>query len=210
MSCFLKFSASTKEICKKTSTEFKACYTGSLTYSRGVKHAVEAWKTAGIKGILAGRFQSEEFKSQIDSINDTQFIDYRGWVDPDSLKNIYKESSVGMANLLNYGQYHLSCNFPTKVLEYCMYGIPVIVYKNEYIESIMNQYDFGIMVDPENIQEIADKLVFLKNNPEVLKQKGNNGRRAVEELFNWNTQEIKLIGLYKDVLEVDNRCYNED
>lgn len=31
-------------------------------------------------------------------------------------------------------------------------------------------------------------------------QMGKNGRRAVEERYNWGIEEKKLLGLYKDLL----------
>lgn len=182
-------------------TDFKACYTGTISYERGVVNDIKAWKKANVKGILAGLFSSTKLKEQIESMEEFNNVDYRGYCNSQEIDEIYKEASVGMATLLNYGQYHKSCNFPTKVCEYMMYGIPTIIYKTPFVEKAIKEYKFGIMVNPDNIDEIVSAILYLKNNKNVAKEMGEAGRKAVEEKYNWNVEEIKLYKLYDDILE---------
>ena len=53
---------------------------------------------------------------------------------------------------------------------------------------------------PENVEEIAQAIAFLRDNPEEAKRMGENGRRVVKEEFNWGVEEKKLFALYEDIL----------
>lgn len=64
----------------------------------------------------------------------------------------------------------------------------------------MGKYEFGIMVNPEHVEEIADALIYLKDHPSEAERMGKNGRRAVEEVFNWEAEEKKLFALYDEIL----------
>ena len=106
-----------------------------------------------------------------------------------------------MATIINVGQYNQYDNLATKVYEYMSLGIPTILSKSPYNERIAAQYQFGICVDPENVDEIAEAIRYLLDHPEEARQMGENGRRAVKEEFNWGVEEKKLLALYEDILK---------
>ena len=53
---------------------------------------------------------------------------------------------------------------------------------------------------PTVAKEIAKAIDFLINNSEVAERMGNNGKKLVNEKFNWRVEEEKLFKLYTDVL----------
>lgn len=189
-----------EKVREENKKDFLACYVGAISYERGVVNDIKAWKSANIIGILAGNFGNEKLETQIRQMKEFKNVDYRGYCNAEDIRAIYREASVGMATLLDYGQYHKLCNLPTKVWEYMMYGIPTIISRTPFVEHIMKVYEFGIMVDPENIDEITDAIRYLKENPEISKNMGKNGKRAVEENYNWSVEEKKLFDLYNDIL----------
>ncbi|NMA31264.1 MAG: glycosyltransferase family 4 protein [Candidatus Methanofastidiosa archaeon] len=64
---------------------------------------------------------------------------------------------------------------------------------------------FGICVQPDNVEEISSAIRYLLDNPDVAKQMGQNGRRAVLEKFYWGIEEKKLIALYEELnKEINN------
>ena len=113
---------------------------------------------------------------------------------------LLQSCQIGMANLLNVGQYNRFDNFPTKVYEYMSLGLPVILSRSDYGDRVLEQYRFGISVDPENVEEIADAIRYLLDHPDEARQMGENGRRAVKEQYNWGVEEKKLLALYEDIL----------
>lgn len=173
----------------------KICYVGSLTYERGVYHIVQASKAANVKLVLAGDFASEKFKSQIEGLIDDR-IDYRGLLNREQIVNLYKESFIGVCNILPYGQYHKIDTLATKVFEYMSMGLPVIISDYYYSKNILEKYKFGVAVNPDNISEIRNAINYIKSNPEIASMMGRNGRRAVKEEFNWENEALKINNLY--------------
>lgn len=110
---------------------------------------------------------------------------------------------IGVAILLDRGQYHKADNLPTKVYEYMQKGLPVIIYNSEYVKRVLKEYKFGIAVDPENVDQIANAIKYLCTHPKEAIEMGRNGRRAVLEKYNWQKEEKKLIRLYAEILHIE-------
>ena len=105
-----------------------------------------------------------------------------------------------MATILNVGQYNQYDNLATKCYEYMSLGIPVILTRSPYNQKVVDQYRFGICVDPENCEELAGAIRYLLDHPDEAQEMGENGRRAVREVFNWSIEEKKLLALYEEIL----------
>lgn len=58
-------------------------------------------------------------------------------------------------------------------------------------ESIIDNVT-GCLVDPTNTKEIADKIIFLLENPELSKKMGLEGRKRVENEFGWDRYYSKV------------------
>ena len=87
--------------------------------------------------------------------------------------------------------------FGVKVYEYMSMGVPVLMPDYPYARAMIEKYEFGLCVDPENPENIADAILHLLSHPGEARQMGLNGRKAVEQEFNWSTQEKKLLELYE-------------
>ena len=75
-------------------------------------------------------------------------------------------------------------------------GIPFIC--TDYIlwKGIVDIYKCGIYVEPGNVEQITSAIKFLFGNPNVAYEMGQNGRKAVQEKFNWHTQEKIYLDLF--------------
>ena len=133
-----------------------------------------------------------------------QCVDYRGFLPREELLRVYKESSAGIATILNIGQYNTGDNFATKVYEYMSMGLPVILSKYKYAKDVLSELKFGLVVNPSDIEEIANAICFLRNNPNITAEMGANGRKAVITEFNWEVEVKKLLELYINILTIDN------
>ena len=83
-------------------------------------------------------------------------------------------------------------------------GLPVIITKYPFAEKMIKKYNFGIAVEPDNVDEIADAIMYLIDNPKKAEIMGKNGRRAILEEFNWGNEERKLLKLYKQFSDRNN------
>ena len=173
------------------------CHVGGLTYSRGITHLIKAAYKANVKLILGGRFSPANYETEVKQMPEYSSVDYRGHLTRGQILKVHQESTIGAATILNIGQYNTGDNFATKVYEYMSMGLPVIITKYPYAEKMIQKYDFGIAVEPDNVDEIADAIMYLIDNPDKAKEMGENGRRAIWEEFNWGIEEKKLISLYR-------------
>ena len=88
----------------------------------------------------------------------------------------------------------------TKLFEYMRMGLPVICTGFDLWKPIIQKWKCGICVDPDSPQEIAEAINYLFSHPEEAKEMGRNGRKAVEEEFNWDVECEKLLDLYRNVM----------
>ena len=90
--------------------------------------------------------------------------------------------------------------FGIKVFEYLSMGVPVILSKSDFNCRMVEKYQFGVCVDPENTDEIAEAIRYLIDHPDDARRMGENGRKAIRGGFNWGVEEKKLLGLYEDIM----------
>jgi len=74
-------------------------------------------------------------------------------------------------------------------------GKPVIVSKYAGVHKIIAR-DFGIVVDPLNKEELADRIIYLLRNPDIRKQMGLKGREFVERKMIWQNLAKDLKNIY--------------
>lgn len=173
------------------------CCTGSLTYRRGITHLIRAAHKASVKLILAGRYESEAYQKQLEQMPEYGCVEYLGYLDREGIAQVYERSSIGMSTILNVGQYASLDNLPTKVYEYMAAGLPVVASDYPFMRSAMQEDGFGIAVDPANVDQIAQAIRQILDHPDQAAQMGQNGRRAVQQKYNWGIEERKLLELYR-------------
>ena len=183
--------------------EANVCYVGGLTPQRGITQLIKAAYKAGVKLTLAGIYSPTGYQEELEKMKEYCCVSYRGYLYNSDLIDVYKTSKIGVATALNFGQYNATDNLATKVYEYMSMGLPVILSRSPFVEKVFEDYRFGITVDPYNIEEIADAIRSIIENPIVSKAMGEQGRKAVFEKFNWGIEESKLIKLYDEILHIN-------
>ena len=83
-----------------------------------------------------------------------------------------------------------------KFLEYIAAGIPVLAPDFPEYRSIIDRYQLGLVMDPEDPQEIAATVTRLVKDRELRQQLGDNAARAFEGELNWELESGKLMELY--------------
>ncbi|WP_130861667.1 glycosyltransferase family 4 protein [Bacilliculturomica massiliensis] len=177
----------------------RICYTGSLSHERGIGFLIKAAQLANVDLVLAGRFSSPDFEKYVKDFLISNQVDYRGVCNKEQVRQIYKECVIGCCTLLNEIQYGMVDNLATKVYEYMSLGIPVIISKTAFNQRLLNEYEFGISVNPDNVEEISDAIEYLIASPNEAKKMGLNGRKLIKEMFNWELESEKLLSLYSSI-----------
>lgn len=173
---------------------------GSLTYERGITHLVKAVGKADCTLYLGGSFNPLTYQAELEALPEYAHVRYLGRLSLPQALEALQSCQIGVAVPLKVGQYCKTENLSTKVYECMSLGLPVILSNMPYSVRTVEKYRFGICVDPEDPDAIAAAIRYLLDNPEEARRMGENGRRAVEEEFNWGVEEKKLLALYEEIL----------
>lgn len=176
------------------------CTVGSLTYNRGTKHLIKAACLAGCRVLLAGRLSPLSFEKEVLEMAESKNAEFLGFQDRQGVIALLRRARIGVSPLLPIGQYQIVENMPTKVFEYMAMGLPVVLTRKPFSEEMVEKYKFGVCVDPQNTEEFAAAIRDLLDNPAKAHEMGENGRRAVKEVFNWEKEEENLLQLYHTCL----------
>ena len=120
-----------KEILTENNKEAEntLCYVGGLIPIRGVREMVVTTYNTGAKLLLAGPFDSEDYKKEIMNLKEWECVDYFGFIPHIKIgKLIYSNSNIGFVILHDAPNHRNS--IPIKFLEYMSYGLPIIASKD--------------------------------------------------------------------------------
>lgn len=189
---------------KKVSTNYikekKVCYVGGISNVRGGYEMVSALSLISTDSILelAGDFPDSKFETKLRSLDGWKKVKYLGYVDREQINQTLSSSIAGLV-VLHPTTSYLDA-LPVKMFEYMCAGIPVISSNFPLWKSIVDEAQCGVCVDPLESLEIANAIDYFVNNPDVAKNMGENGKKAVLEKYNWNFEEQKLFDFYKQIL----------
>ncbi|HID61480.1 MAG TPA: glycosyltransferase, partial [Anaerolineae bacterium] len=179
---------------------------GQLSRPRGVFMLVEIMrllkKYEGVELLLLGRFDSEGTKDEVQSLvadaDLTERILFLGQIPYEELKSYLLRATVGLVPLQPTSQYLKG--IPTKMFEYMACGLPVVASDLPPIRQFMGDLNCGLLVDPTDPRAHAEAILYLLGHPNEAQRMGENGRRAVKEKYNWESEGRKLLALYKELL----------
>jgi glycosyltransferase involved in cell wall biosynthesis len=89
-------------------------------------------------------------------------------------------------------------SLPNKLFDYMHAGVPILSSELIELKRIIDQYEIGRYIKIITPNEIAEHVIFLMNNPEILNDYKSNCLKAAE-LENWENEKIKLIRFIEDL-----------
>lgn len=173
-------------------------YVGRLSESRGITQLVKACHRAGAKLHLAGSIPPE-YLQQLQQLPEYECVEYHGVIPYEQVPVFCSRLTAGACVLMNIGQYNCMDNLATKIFEYMSMELPVLITDSRPARKLIGEYNCGVCVDPDNVDDIARGIRQLLGDPEQAAAMGKNGRRAVLEKYNWETEERKLLALYQEL-----------
>lgn len=177
----------------------EVCYIGSITQIRGLEEVIDAMEPLeGIRLNLAGSFSPQSFKESLESRKGWQKTNFLGQINRDEVKRVLRESQAGIVTFLPFGNHTHSQ--PNKLFEYMAQGIPLVASNFDLWKAIIEKVDCGICIDPNDSKAISDAIQVLLSDKTIAKQMGENGRDAVLTTYNWESEEKKLIQIYKELI----------
>ncbi len=172
---------------------------GRLVKRKGFDKTIKALKKVkkeypDITYILGGSGPIEkELKQMAERLDLNDNIIFPGFVDEDMKPILYEISDVFLmpSRELENGDVE---GFGIVFLEANEHELPVIGGRSGGVPDAVEDGKNGLLVNPNDENDIADAIIKLLNNPDLAKKLGEEGKKRAKEEFNWP----KLVGELKE------------
>ena len=115
------------------------------------------------------------------------------------MEEIYKilpKADIGLAVFKRTVKHQKS--LPIKLFEYMGAGLAIVISDFDYWRKLFSKC--ALFVNPDDPKDVAEKIKILIGDPYLKKKLALNGKKLVEEQYNWEKESKKLIKLYSELL----------
>ncbi len=89
---------------------------------------------------------------------------------------------------------------PKAVMEAMAMEKPVVAYNIRGVRDLVVDGETGFLVPYRNVQQLAEKVLYLMNNPEIARKMGRKGRERIEKEFSIEKIKAEMSNLYREIL----------
>jgi glycosyltransferase involved in cell wall biosynthesis len=173
-------------------------YVGGISYLRGYKEMIQMMDhiptELGAQLHLIGPLQHIAPEDRDPEQLREKGITLHGRIPFEEVTKWLARAQVGLVCLHPIENYR-EC-LPIKMFEYMAAGLPLVATHFPLWKEIVHTSGCGFTVDPLNPSEIAEKVTLLLTDSALREQMSQAGRMAYETIYNWETEEKKLLALY--------------
>ena len=174
-------------------------YQGALNEGRGIEALLNAvQEIPDVLLWLAGEGDlSTALRQQTAKLQLNDRVKFWGYIPPDELKQLTLQASIGINILENKGlSYYYS--LANKTFDYIHAGLPAIHSNFPEYQLLNEQFEIGVLVDDLSTYTLKTAILKLINDKAYYTDLQENCKQAAK-VFNWETEEERLIELYKTV-----------
>jgi glycosyltransferase involved in cell wall biosynthesis len=172
-------------------------FVGKLDAHRGVELLIRAMpdllqEFPGLTLTLVGDgTQRAQLERVAGSLGLSASIRLPGWVEFRNIWSYIDKSTVCLIPHLR--SEHTDTTLPNKLFDYMALGKPVVASNCEPLERVIRETDCGVTFQSGNVADLQAALRRLLSSPEMRLAKGQNGKKAVQENYNWAVDRKSLL-----------------
>ncbi len=184
---------------------FVVGYIGSLVEGRNLGTIIEA--VGGLAGegveLVVGGFGPLE-----DSVRSAAAsypnVSYSGWMPYERVMQAERgfDLFVHITDTMNESQRWVS---PNKLFESMAFSVPILVGEGTVAAAHVREIGNGLVVPYGSVEAVRDALLRLKGDPSLCAEMGGRGRRALDETWDRETIESRLLDLYRSPERMERR-----
>lgn len=148
-------------------------------------------KRKDVTFLCVGAGESEPYKKMIAPEFEDKILILGKQLRIESIMNI---CNIGVLSTFTEG-------ISNAILEFMALGKPVVATSGGGTKEIVVDGKTGFLLPPKSPEIMAEKIEYLLNNPEFLKDFGVNGRIRIQEKFNIETMAISYLNQYLRLVE---------
>ncbi|WLD24702.1 glycosyltransferase family 4 protein [Flavobacterium dauae] len=180
---------------------FKIIHFGALGLANGAHTIIESAKLLkddkSIEFLFVGGGSTE--KNLVEECEKYQLnnVKFLGRFPMREMSEIVNLSDVSMVSFMDLPI--LYTNSPNKLFDSLSAGKPIIVNSAGWTKDMVEENNCGYYVNPNKPQELVDKILFLKEHPEVVIEMGQNSRTLAETVYDKSilcNRFVEIINLY--------------
>ncbi len=155
-----------------------------------------------IRFVLVG---SGKDKPRLEAIKAEKHLDNVLFISPvpkDQIAAVMAAENAGLAILKKLDMFKTT--YPNKVFDIMACGDPVICQIDGVIRQVVEENKTGIFVEPGDPKALADAILKLASDPDLCREMGENGRKAIEAKFSRDNAGTLLEKIFRETLEKKN------
>jgi len=173
-------------------------FTGSLVKKKGIYQLAKAWNIV-IKAIpdarllVLGKGPRQKVTGYL-NVDTQASVIFKGHVATNELYSFLQESTISI--FPSYAE-----AFALAPLEAMACGTAVINSNRTSGPELLKDETSGLLIDPDNIEQISSSIIYLLNNPDVCTKLAKNGYERVKERFEISKIALENLSFYQKVLD---------
>jgi glycosyltransferase involved in cell wall biosynthesis len=180
-------------------------FVGRFVEKKGLRHLIEALplvfqKHTEVKLTVVGHGPEEDaVKRLVSALNLEEKINFLGAVENSKLPGIYQSAEVVVFPSVVDIKGDME-GFGLVMVEALGCECSVIASDLPAIHDIIIDDKTGIIVKQKNVQQIAQEIIYLLDNPDMQRSLGKEGRKYVLERYDWEITKRKYCDLFEELV----------
>jgi colanic acid/amylovoran biosynthesis glycosyltransferase len=177
-----------------------------LVEKKGVEYGVRAVakivrRRQDVEYNIAGAGpMSDRLQSLIDELNAADSIEMLGWKTQAEVADLLKATDILLAPSVTTEKGDEE-GIPGVIMEAFAQRLPVVSTYHAGIPEVVQDGNSGFLVAERDVDALAERLERLIEHPELRFSMGQNGRRFVEEHYDVDKLNDRLVRIYQELLD---------
>lgn len=188
-------------------SKFNVAHVGSMGIANGLESVLESAKIlqyvkkdSTINFIMAGDGSTLPSLKKFVKSNNLENVKFIGEYNTFEISEVLNCCDVSLTSFKNLPI--LYTNSPNKLFDSLSAGKPIIVNSAGWTKQLVEDYNCGFYVDPENPSDLADKLLFLSKNSDIVQTYSENARTLSLNKFDKSILTQTFYSVIKKVINV--------